>query len=197
MNILDLKLHDHRLSNIAIIGDVLHHSDRGADFASDRDDCYSWYYLIAQAVRPKIILEIGTRFGYSVVAMCSSPEAKQSVSMVHCVDDESCVSGSLTYASQQMNRQQIKHTMHRTGTQNLSSLDINSVDLCHVDADHSANGCFHDAMLCWQSLNDGGYMLIDDMKWYSVANGANEFLRTVSRQAQYIPSLRGLYVVKK
>eukprot|EP00049_Salpingoeca_infusionum_P010137 m.171596 g.171596 ORF g.171596 m.171596 type:complete len:967 (+) comp14554_c0_seq1:291-3191(+) len=39
------------------------------------------------------------------------------------------------------------------------------VDLVYVDGDHTARGTMLDAMLAWQALRKGGFMLFDDYEW--------------------------------
>ncbi|KAG5178326.1 hypothetical protein JKP88DRAFT_248208 [Tribonema minus] len=42
-------------------------------------------------------------------------------------------------------------------------------DLIHIDGDHSRRGALADALLAWQSLKSGGYMLFDDYQLPTMA----------------------------
>lgn len=180
-----------------LIGDALHEIDRGADFTGPTANCYVWHYSLGYYLRPRIVVEIGTRFGYSILSMFRSPQSRERLQMVHCFDNESCAAGSTQHAAKHFDANNIPHTITVVDTQTLNNLSVAGADLCHVDADHSSGGCMHDCLIAWECLNQGGYLLIDDAKFYSVASGASEFLRKVSRHAEFLPSLRGMFLVTK
>lgn len=180
-----------------LIGDALHEIDRGADFTGLNANCYVWHYSLGYYLRPRIVVEIGTRFGYSILSMFRSPQSRERLQMVYCFDNESCAAGSTKHAAKHFNANNIPHTISVVDTQTLDELPISGADLCHVDADHSSDGCMHDCLIAWECLKQGGYLLIDDAKFYSVASGASEFLLKVNRHAEFLPSLRGMFLVTK
>lgn len=184
-------------SDASLIGSALHDIDRGADFASSGTNCYVWHYLIGYQLQPKIVVEIGTRFGYSLLSMFRSPESRKRLEMVYCFDNESCVTGSATYATQHLSASGIPHTITICDTQQLSQLPVSDADLCHVDGDHSESGCYHDCRIAWDALREGGHLIVDDAKYYSVASGVSKFLLDIGKSAEFYPSLRGFYMIEK
>lgn len=184
-------------SDEQLIGDALSEIDRGTDFASAGTNYYSWYYTIGYIRRPRVVVEIGTRFGYSILSMFTSSESKERLEMVHCFDNESDVAGSIATASENFRAASIPHRITLANTQYMQSLQISGADICHIDGDHSESGCFHDCILGWETLSDGGCLIIDDAKFYPVAAGTSAFLLKVNRHAQFFPSLRGMYLVTK
>lgn len=180
-----------------LIGDALHDMDRGADFAGGGCNCYSWHYSLGYQLRPRVVVEIGTRFGYSMLSMFRSQKSRERLEIVHCFDNESCVPGSILHASRHFAANSIPHRITVANTQDMNSLPVNGADVCHVDADHSECGCFHDCMIAWEALVDGGHLIVDDAKYFSVASGVARFLLMTGRTAEFHPSLRGFYLISK
>lgn len=184
-------------SDEMLIGDALHEMDRGADFTGAGTNGYVWHFSLGYYLRPRIVVEIGTRFGYSILSMFRSPQARERLQMVHCFDNESCAPGSTSHAGKHFAANNIPHTITIGDTQALDELPVCDADLCHVDADHSEAGCYHDCKISWKALRKGGWMVVDDAKYYTVASGFSRFLVDVNRHAEFYPSLRGFYMVQK
>ncbi len=54
--------------------------------------------------------------------------------------------------------------------------DDESIDVLHIDGDHSYGGVLKDIELFWPKLRKGGTVFFDDYNWGSVSKAVNEFI---------------------
>lgn len=154
-------------------------------------DYYRVKYDIACELKPRRILEIGVRAGYSAWAFLSAcPDAKYLG-----IDAENNKHGGaggpwLWWAEQLLRDFDIE--LRKQDTQKLTKID-GSFDLIHIDGDHSTKGALHDMEICWPSVNKDGVMLVDDYDYLEdVQKAVDAFYKKhpeVSRE--YRKSLRG------
>lgn len=99
---------------------------------------YSLYYEIGRILKPKSILEIGVRNGYSLASLCSGAELTE---QVYGIDFETYVTDSVHIATQALKNEyginaHIVHAdSHLVDVQ--KEFSRNRFDLIHIDGDHS------------------------------------------------------------
>jgi hypothetical protein len=183
-----------------LLADVLHPLDAEADWT--RQGTYPWYWAIGRAFRPTSILEIGTRFGYSLASLIKGSER---VARVVSYDMELDHAGSIDYVETYLHRRypEIVVRSVRVDTQTLDALPVINalVDLAHVDADHSEEGCYRDCALAFVAICDGGWLVIDDVGAVAgdprARRGADRFLLERGLVPIFVDSYRGMYLAKK
>jgi predicted O-methyltransferase YrrM len=184
----------------ALLADVLHPLDAEADWT--RQGTYLWYWAIGRALRPTSVLEIGTRFGYSLASLVKGSER---VSRVVSYDMELDHVGSIDYVEDYLRKQHTKIAVRsvRVDTRTLDALPAvdGPIDLAHVDADHSEEGCYHDCTLAFAVLCDGGWLVIDDVGAAEgdprARRGADRFLREHGLAPIFVDAYRGMYLAEK
>ena len=182
-----------------ILRDILHPADKGADWLGH--ETYEWYYVLGQYFQPKRLIEIGTRFGYSLTAMCLG--SNQKGIEVWSYDSERDCGGSCEYVAnhyrqaKENNTLDVRFNYTVVDTRNLKRLGLpDKVDLAHVDGDHSPRGCCEDACLVREWVRPGGVILIDDVKEGGVRFGADVFCERYKLTPQFLDCFRGLYVIR-
>jgi len=152
-------------------------------------EIYRIKHAIALELRPRSILEIGVRAGYSALAfLAASPKAKY-VGLDAENGQHGGAGGPWTPWAVELLRP-YDATVRVVDTQTIGSLaewDMTlfgggSFDLVHVDADHSKAGCMHDMGLAFGVLAPGGAVLVDDY----------HFLGGVRRAVDAFAEARGL-----
>ena len=152
-------------------------------------------------MKPKSVLEIGVRYGYSGISFIHGNGIKKYVG----IDYE-------RYDSDSINKAKINFDYLKTiddfeyelifkNTQELTDLNFlngQTFDIIHVDGDHSFEGCTCDIFNFWNVLNIWGYMLIDDSIFYgSVKDSIKTALKTLDEPNYNVESFRGTWVIKK
>ena len=171
------------------------------DVLSDYVHCgnyYEWYAGYASALRPRRVLEIGSRRGYSLAAMLLACDEIQEVVAF---DNESY---GVTVAELRANVARLKHrasvTAFAMDTQRIDRLPVDGVfDLIHVDGDHSEQGALHDLRLVANQLGPRGLMVVDDIIFYpSVMTAVARFLaENPNWSAEFVPSFRGHMLLRR
>lgn len=185
------------LTDLDVIGDLLQPMDKNADFVTG-DNNYVWFYLIGKYFRPKIIAEMGTRFGYSMKAFVKGAGHLPGAYSLWSIDCE-CDGITLDiFEDYFINRLKIKnlHTI-RDDTRNISSLNVSSVDLCFVDGYHTTEGCYHECSIGFDALKSDGVMVVDDVNYNEIKIGVEKCCNERGLNYSYLPSLRGIYIIKK
>lgn len=186
------------LRDADVLGDLLQPCDAGRDYVTG-DNNYVWLYLLGKLVRPRSIVETGTRFGYSLLSFMSGSGIHPKHCSIWCCDDDSDGIDSLTVFNRYFLNTLMVRDLTRVcrDTAAVSDTGVRDADLAFVDALHTADGCYHECRLLWKSLRSGGVLVIDDIDNDDVLQGALRFLREIGRLPWHIPSLRGLYVLQK
>jgi predicted O-methyltransferase YrrM len=157
-------------------------------------NCYEWYYAIGAFFKPKSILEIGVRFGYSLMALAKASNAK----VLHGYDTEEYVKGSNEIATNLI-RDRISPKAE-VKIENLNSQNIQSLnrpyDLISIDGNHSHNGTLHDLYLTKDKCK---VVIVDDYDFLgSVTTAVDKFIADNYDAIEnwvYIPSFRGTIVI--
>jgi cephalosporin hydroxylase len=203
------------LTDLIILGDQIQPKDLKADYLQGRST-YCWYYALASAVRPRVIAEIGSRFGYSLKAMVSA--ASQYISSNDLVtfsfDNESYEKDCLYKVENMLTCSKVgRYAINVQDTQKTESLPLKlhdisqnienafKADLFHVDGDHSIQGTLHDLLLAKKELSENGVILLDDIDTKECPGVKAAMLLFLADYPEYtwdyFPSYRGLAAIYK
>ena len=141
----------------------VHPTDVGQPYLK-YEDYYGLYLDISRKVKPKVIVEIGVRFGYSAIVMLSGVDGDCSY---FGFDNQSY--GEVNpneYAAKEINkvckrRSEIVLLDTQTVTE-LPGLEGIKADLIHVDGAHYAKGVRHDLDLVAKYTHPDTYIIVDD-----------------------------------
>ena len=166
-------------------------------------DYYKVKYDICCEQYPKLIVEIGVRAGYSAWAFLQAvPEAKYIG-----IDANNGKHGGaggqdgkfMRWAEKILAEFDVEFI--EMDTQKIDDLSdiLHSVDLFHIDGDHSTKGVYHDLTIASKVLSDTGMIVVDDIDYIQgVKNGADQWLvDNPDFYEVYRESLRGEYLIKK
>jgi len=197
MSVLSLK-ETHHLTDQQVIGTLFQSMDEGKEFvATDRN--YVWFYLIGKYYRPKRIGEMGTRFGYSLKAFVDGAGHNPEDYELWVYDAE--VDGIKTlHIFEDYFRNEMKiNNLHinRSKTQDLTTLGVENLDLCMVDAFHTLDGCYHECELAYAALRPGGVMVVDDVDYPLPSAAFKKFCEERNFTYTYLPSFRGIFILEK
>lgn len=157
------------------------------DDAGQIERYYATKAAIAAWLRPRSVVEIGVRAGYSALAFFMGHPFEMYTGLDADLGHWGGVKGYLTHASAMIRREfgraACQSIVQRADTQRLTVLPAERFDLAHVDGDHGWQGATHDITLC---LDAGTrYVCVDDY----------EFVPAVRAAAEDVVSARGLEAV--
>lgn len=180
-----------------VLAGIVHDLDRDAGWL--KEGTYLWYRAIGRYLRPRSIVEIGTRFGYSLVAMI---RGSGFVDRVKSYDWEYDHAGSIAYVEAMLHERYPKIAIDSVcvDTRTISTLGASSYDVGHVDGDHSEEGCYNDCGLAFGALAIGGVLIVDDVGGAGdprARAGAQRFFRERALTPEFLDCYRGLYLVEK
>lgn len=170
---------------------LIHADDARSDYVHC-GNYYEWYASYAATLRPRRVLEIGSRRGYSLAAMLL---ACDEIHDVVSLDNESY---GVTVSELRENLARLNHraslTTFALDTQRIDRLPVAGMfDLIHVDGDHSEPGALHDLRLVMNQLSPSGLIVVDDVVFYpTVMSAVSRFLiENPNWSAEFVPSFRG------
>lgn len=179
------------MTDLELLAHRVQPEDRGADWLQG-SNYYNVYRALGERFRPRIIGEIGVRFGYSLWCLASGAAAVK----VYGWDNQSYVSGCLEIARR--NLADFDPTLIMCDTQRITGLECDPLDLFHVDADHTEAGALHDLKLAAGVTRHEGVILVDDTSHCPPVNAAVErFCRICGATVEYLPTLRGMGVIRR
>lgn len=163
-----------------------------SDWTSD-GNCYEWYIAIGDYFRPEKILEIGVRFGYSLMALGLGSKAKELTGY----DTEEYEPGSNDRAqaaiSERLRGARVK--IEKIDSHSLAGL-TEHYDLISIDGDHCYAGTLEDLEL---TVGMCHVVVIDDYSFLGdVKRAIDHFLDTRKEyiaHSIFLPSYRGTYVI--
>jgi len=180
-----------------IIGDA---KQPGDEWFIDHHKTYGWYYAIAAAKQPKAILELGVRYGYSLIAMAKGA-CKTRPDIVG-VDDEFDGIPSNQIARKNLDlvtdyARIVKWTTRDTITvyAEIKKRYAGKFDIIHVDGDHSESGIQNELAIAKALIDDRGWILIDDIDTPHVFAAASSFAVNHRKNCIVIPTFHGLLLV--
>ncbi|NOY00635.1 MAG: class I SAM-dependent methyltransferase [Verrucomicrobia bacterium] len=168
---------------------------------------YPYYYCLGNYFRPGSILEIGTRFAYSLIAMAQGTMAEGRSPRILSIDLESYNHEFGSIPSQKIAKANflscVGHLDHieflKGNSQLIDPGPFGPFDLIHVDGDHSQNGAYSDIIRYFGNLSVGGIMLIDDIDHPSVHKGVIRALDTLEISADnhaFLPTKHGCILLR-
>ena len=185
-----------------VIGDLAQPGDAGCDFLTS-DNYYSWYYHVGAVLKPRKIVEFGVRYGYSLKALLDGSGVPWENCAVVAVDDERDGVRTLDIFEKYFRDRHIfLLDLWRRDTQTLPVVEfVNTVgvqlDLAHVDAWHTEDGCYHECELAYAAVRPGGFVLVDDaLPGGVVRAGADRFCRDRKLDNVYLETLRGMLIFR-
>lgn len=195
------------LTDPQVLGDVVRPADERAEWVTGANN-YVWYHLVGAYYRPRRVLEIGTRYGYSLWAVLKGAGFVGGVGTggQHPPPEVTCYDAEvdddvepLRFVEKWFGRRGVEVRAFRQDTQKLIALDVpDPVDYALVDADHSYVGCLHDCELAWAALRPGGVLAVDDTEpGGEVRRAAEAFCLGRGVPWAYLPTFRGLHLVRK
>lgn len=198
-NVNELKLLN-PMTDKQVIGSLLQERDIGQEYVEGNNN-YVWFRAIGNFYRPKVIAEMGTRFGYSLKSFVDGaghPPEEYSL----WIYDIECDGFPTLHIMEDYFRTMIGIQdihVHKVNTQAVKSLGVDRpVDLAIVDGEHTVDGCFHECSLAWDALKPGGIIVVDDVVYDAPRNGALKFCAAHKvMPIEYLPSLRGIYLIQK
>jgi predicted O-methyltransferase YrrM len=171
------------------------HDEIRTEWKALRGDYVALHALVA-ARRPRRIVEIGVRLGYSAFAMlCAAREAEY-----FGFDADLCtwggVPGALWDARRMLRREfpRARITVRREDTAT-PGLRLPAADVYFVDGNHSEDGALRDMELCAAAADPtrGALLLVDDVTHEAgVARAVERFAKARGLQPVMHPTHRGL-----
>lgn len=162
----------------------------------DGKACYEYYYRVGEFYKPKSILEIGVRFGYSLLTLI---KGSGHVSFAEGWDTEEYVPESNSTAGKLIYSRVPATTeiyLNRVDSQQVHKLN-DFYDLISVDGNHDEDPTYHDLSL---TVGHCKVVIIDDYDFLgSVTRGVNRFIEEYSEAIEkwcYLPSFRGTIVIQ-
>lgn len=153
-------------------------------------DEYRTKYAIAVLIKPRSILEIGVRFGYSAYAFLSAGDVDVYIGL----DFDEPSWGSYAGIPREWAQEQLRVAFpsvdimtYKINTQtDASQLGEDKFELVHIDADHSYHGALNDMQKFWPFT--GRVMVVDD--FIEVQDAVKTFMSTQSGVMLNVTSLR-------
>lgn len=168
----------------------------------DKYYIYPWYRAIGCATAPRLILELGVRYGYSAVALITGCNWAGVRPTYVGVDGHIDGVDSNSYALGYLNTMDCNSAVLQADTRNVADvcakigqLELGLYDLVHVDADHSPEGIINEIRIAKNFVKPDGVILIDDLDTPHVRRAADEFCATLGITPIEIPTHHGLYLV--
>ena len=180
----------------------LKENDIVIDYKSFREaihskNCYEWYYSISKSIKPKSILEIGVRYGFSLCSMalgCDKDvylEGWDNLNPEYVGDKK-----VLDYAVNNIESIDYKVNLKIIDSHIVEKLDRN-FDLIHIDGDHSYEGALSDINLVKHNTK---YMLINDYSFISDVKKAVDYFvennQDIIEYTEFFDSYRGTFLIK-
>lgn len=160
-------------------------------------NCYEHYYQLSQKYKPKSILEIGVRFGYSLSSMVAG--SLDTVEYVEAWDMNAYEEDSLSVAKSNVVDilgYKGKHSFRHTDSHSVKKV-IRKFDLVSIDGDHSYEGLLQDLELL---KHNSKVMIIDDYTFIGdVKKATDDFISNNSdivKNHYLIDSVRGTYIIE-
>jgi predicted O-methyltransferase YrrM len=135
------------------------------------DDIFTGYFAdyagMVRKYKPKRILEIGVRYGYTgLVFVHAIKKLRGSPNVEYLgLDDESYHGGSNARANENFGAVfpdvPMKAMIWNSITMGLPP-EIGKFDLIHIDGNHEKRWAVNDLRQCWPVLNEGGIIMMDD-----------------------------------
>jgi predicted O-methyltransferase YrrM len=172
--------------------------------ATTEENYYQMFFAMGAALQPRTYLEIGTRFGYSLVAVArGAPKLECVVSCDLETYDNPHALSSQTIAERNLRASGYRGEAifiaddSRRLAQHVAGKRF---DLILIDGDHSYEGCRCDILTCYPLLAPGGVLMVDDLDIPAVFSAVMDSVRELEIAAHdrcFVPTKHGLYLVRR
>ena len=170
------------------------------------NDWSRYFKEIIQTQKPKIVVEIGSWYGFSAISMADIMKAEGIDGAVICIDTWL---GSIEHWAGKINQEHLmlKHGYPQVFYQFMSNvkraghldiifpipmpslaairwLDLKGVkaDMVYIDGSHNEHDVEWDLRYSWGILNDGGTLCGDDYTWYTVSAPVEAFAAEIEKK---------------
>lgn len=170
------------------------------------NDWSRYFSSIITAQKPKIIVEIGSWYGFSAISMANILKKEQLDSMIICIDTWL---GSIEHWAGNVNREQLmlKNGYPQVFYQFMSNvknaghldtifpipmpslaalrwMDLKGVkaDMVYIDGSHNEHDVNWDLRYSFSILNDGGTLCGDDYTWNTVSRPVEAFAAEIGKK---------------
>ena len=162
-------------------------------------DYYQIFYLIGKLLRPDSILEIGTRLGYSLIALWKG--AKTANYILSC-DNESDIEHSQEIARKNLidcgYSKKFDFVMANVTDTNFKELALkHKFDLIHLDAVHTCEDTERDLRFCLNLLSHRGVVLVHDYDFGRMRHAVENVEGWEGIDVIEVRMLYGLAVIQK
>lgn len=143
----------------ALFAPYVHPDDKDADYVLSPKQ-YPWYYYYSHIKKPKAILEIGVRRGYSIISMCLGHKPVF-VTLIDCGYD----GVTLEHAIDELNKLGVQVDFDsRRSQEAVPKLCLRSYhyDLIHIDGEHTREALWNDLQAS-KKLRPDGWIIVDDV----------------------------------
>ena len=165
-----------------LLGDLPYILDKDRDeYWWKFSNYYPFFYGLGKTLEPASYLEIGTRYGYSLVSLYLG--AKNTLSQITSIDLQEYKERSQSYAKSNLLAKDYKGRYEfligsSHDDQIREKVKDRLYDLVFVDGDHSYQGAMEDIIFYWNNVAPGKLMIIDDVLWQAFSPG-KKVLRAV------------------
>jgi predicted O-methyltransferase YrrM len=155
---------------------------------------YAEKHAVASLLRPRSVLEIGVRYGYSAAAFLAAVPGARYYGLDKDSDSHGGTRDSYNWALKML-AEKFPLAAVSVAVQDTSELLTlpglaGAWDLVHVDGDHSEAGCTHDLGLALAARPK--WILVDDLTHlFDVARAVHEFLARHPVRHVQLPTVRG------
>jgi predicted O-methyltransferase YrrM len=173
------------------------------------DNYLNFYAGIAKRYKPKRILEIGVRYGYTAICMMTGLHANRGAPKCDYLglDDESyhpCLARANENFAAVVPWATARAIHWNTFLHGVPP-DCGMFQLAHVDGNHSYEGVARDLAAVWPVVEVGGLIVLDDAMavhsnpiWQAIQDFLHRFDATSNMvEYQYLETLRGHYLIRK
>ncbi len=154
---------------------------------------YEYYVAISNYYKPNSVLEIGVRFGYSLMAMLFGYDIKE----IEGIDNEAMVHNSNDVALWNVNNLfNVKIKLYHINSFHIPILH-KFYDIIHIDGEHEQINCLHDLEL---SKSHTKVVIVDDYESHiAVKNACDIFIQNnkgTIKNSFVLPKINGLLVIE-
>lgn len=169
------------------------------------DRYFAVYGGLVHKFRPRHMLEIGVRFGYTGIVCCAAALAAGVERFEYLgIDDESYHAGSCQQANDNF---RIVGFHARCRALRWNSFDgipakLGTFDLIHVDGNHDKHGVLNDLMNVWPILHQRGFVILDDYYFPQIREAIDQWLEEFVDSdnvvaVQFVEDERGHAIIRK
>jgi hypothetical protein len=194
------------LSRSELLQEVIHPSER-AKCPGEKLSHIVAKYLLANHYRPRRIVEVGVRYGYSAAGfLMAEPSAEYHGFDIICHNKGAyggIGSGIDTFpaVAEMLSRVIPGSNITLTHCNSQAMPAFPAADFYHIDGDHTTQGCLNDICKAWAACEPGGVVIVDDYDFLGEVKRACDLFASQNAKliqaVRKVPSWRGEFVLQK